>query len=113
MSPSGPTRVTELDGDSIRERVITPDDFGLHRIGAEALAGGDAAANAKLIEAILRGEPHPARARSSSMRPPPWWSPSSETRRALRSKSSAPSRRGARLPRLERWRAAALRARAG
>jgi anthranilate phosphoribosyltransferase len=61
VSPSGPTRVTEVDGDHLRERVITPEDFGLARLGTEALAGGDAAANAKVIESILRGEPHPAR----------------------------------------------------
>ena len=114
VSPTGPTRVTELDGDSIRERVITPDDFGFARIGAEALAGGDAAANAKAIEAILRGEPHPARgaivlnaaaarggrASSASRKTPPI-----EVERALSS--------GRSLATLERWRAAALRARAG
>jgi hypothetical protein len=53
--------VSELDGDSIRERVVTPDDFGLPRLGADAIAGADAASNAKVIEAILRGEQHPAR----------------------------------------------------
>jgi anthranilate phosphoribosyltransferase len=61
VSPSGPTRVTELDGGQLRERVLTPEDFGLARLGREALAGGDAAANAKVIESILHGEPHPAR----------------------------------------------------
>jgi anthranilate phosphoribosyltransferase len=61
VSPSGPTRVTELDGDRLRERVVTPEDFGLSRIGPEALAGADAAGNAKVIESILRGEAHPAR----------------------------------------------------
>jgi anthranilate phosphoribosyltransferase len=61
VSPTGPTRVTELDGDRVRERVVTPEDFGLPRLGPEALAGADAASNAKVIEAILRGELHPAR----------------------------------------------------
>src|SRR5689334_17986300 len=61
VSPSGPTRVTELDGDRLSERVVTPEDFGLTRLGPEALIGGDAASNAKVIESILRGEPHPAR----------------------------------------------------
>jgi anthranilate phosphoribosyltransferase len=61
VSPSGPTRVTELDGDRLRERVITPEDFGLPRLGPDALAGADALANAKVIESILRGEGHPAR----------------------------------------------------
>ncbi len=61
VSPSGPTRVTELDGDHVRERVITPEHFGLPRLAPEVLAGADAAANAKVIESILRGEAHPAR----------------------------------------------------
>jgi anthranilate phosphoribosyltransferase len=61
VSPSGPTRVTELDGDRLRERVITPEDFGLPRLAPDALAGADAPANAKVIESILRGEGHPAR----------------------------------------------------
>ena len=61
VSPSGPTRVTELDGDSIGERIVTPEDFGLSPVGAHTVAGADSGANAKAIEAILRGEPHPAR----------------------------------------------------
>ena len=61
VSPSAATRVTELDGDHIRERIVTPEDFGLQRVEAHTIAGGDSAANAKAIESILRGEPHPAR----------------------------------------------------
>jgi anthranilate phosphoribosyltransferase len=61
VSPSGPTRVTELDGDRIRERIVTPEDFGLLRVGVQAIAGADCAGNARAIESILRGEPHPAR----------------------------------------------------
>ena len=61
VSPSGPTRVTELDSDELRERVITPEDFGLPRLSPDAVTGGDAAANASVIESILRGERHPAR----------------------------------------------------
>jgi anthranilate phosphoribosyltransferase len=61
VSPSGPTRVTELDGDHVRERVVTPEDFGLSRVAPEALAGSDPGSNAKVIESILRGEPHAAR----------------------------------------------------
>jgi len=61
VSPSAPTRITELDGDSIRERVLTPEDFGLHRSATGVLSGGDAANNARIIESILRNEAHPAR----------------------------------------------------
>jgi anthranilate phosphoribosyltransferase len=61
MSCSGLTRVTELDGDHIRERVLAPEDFGLRRNALDQTRGGDAAANASAIESILRGEPHAAR----------------------------------------------------
>jgi anthranilate phosphoribosyltransferase len=61
MSPSGPTRVTELEGDRLRERILTPEDFGLTRIAPQALAGGDSVANAKVIVSILGGDPHAAR----------------------------------------------------
>ncbi|HKQ68719.1 MAG TPA: anthranilate phosphoribosyltransferase [Polyangiaceae bacterium] len=61
VSPTGPTRVTELDGESLRERAVAPEDFGLPRLPLSAIAGGDAPSNAAAIEAILRGDPHPAR----------------------------------------------------
>jgi anthranilate phosphoribosyltransferase len=61
VSAAGPTRVTELDGDHIRERVVVPEDFGLRRTGQGETRGGDAAANARAIESILRGEAHAAR----------------------------------------------------
>jgi len=112
VSPSGPTRVTELDADGVRERVVTPEDFGIARLGPEALAGGDAAANAKVIESILRGEPHPARAaivinaaaatvvaRGGDLR-----DAAASAERAIAS--------GSAFATLERWRAAAARARA-
>ena len=56
VSPSGPTRVTELDGDTITELVVTPEDFGMSRQPREVVAGGDAASNARAIESILHGE---------------------------------------------------------
>lgn len=62
ISPAAPTRVSELDGREVRERVVTPGDFGLEPTPIGALAGGDAADNAAAIERILGGEPHPATA---------------------------------------------------
>jgi anthranilate phosphoribosyltransferase len=61
ISPCAPTRVSELtsSGD-VREIVVTPEDFGISRLPRSAIAGGDAAANAGAITAILSGEPHPA-----------------------------------------------------
>ncbi|MEO7095895.1 MAG: anthranilate phosphoribosyltransferase [Polyangiales bacterium] len=62
VSPSGPTRVTELCADgTIRERVITPEDAGLERVSLQALRGGDAADNATIARAILAGERGAAR----------------------------------------------------
>jgi anthranilate phosphoribosyltransferase len=60
MSPFGPTRVAELEGGEVRERVVVPEDFGLDRAAEGALAGGDAAGNAARIRAILAGEDDPA-----------------------------------------------------
>ncbi len=113
VSPSGPTRVSELDGDRILERVITPDDFGLPRVGADALAGGDATANARAIEGILRGEPHPARSAivlnaAAAVVVAQGKEPKEAAIEADRALSS-----GRALGTLERWRAAARRARSG
>jgi anthranilate phosphoribosyltransferase len=63
VSPAAPTRVTELaEGGSLRERVVSAEDFGLRTLtrAREALAGSDAPANAASIERILRGEEHAA-----------------------------------------------------
>jgi len=61
MSPFAPTRVSEVDGGQIRELVLTPEDFGLRRSPAGAIAGADPAHNARVLESILRGDDHPAR----------------------------------------------------
>lgn len=61
VSPYGPTRVTVLDHGKVSEMVITPADFGLPVSAPGAAAGGSAEENARIIEAVLQGEPHPAR----------------------------------------------------
>jgi anthranilate phosphoribosyltransferase len=61
VSPVAPTRVSELSGGVVRERVVCPEDFGLPRSSPLDIAGGDAQANAQAIEAIFEGKPHPAR----------------------------------------------------
>lgn len=61
VSPTAPTKVTELSGGSLVELEIAPEDFGLPRSAPDAIAGADAASNARIIELILRGDPHPAR----------------------------------------------------
>lgn len=61
VSPFAPTRVTVLADGELSERVVTPEDFGLARSARGAIDGGDAKDNARALEAVLRGEPHPAR----------------------------------------------------
>jgi anthranilate phosphoribosyltransferase len=61
ISPYGATRVAELRQGSVRELVVTPEDFGIPRSPAGAAQGGDAAQNARIIEAVLEGQPHPSR----------------------------------------------------
>jgi len=52
----GLTRAAFLDDGAVTELTITPEEVGLERAPAEALAGGDAAHNAALIRGILGGE---------------------------------------------------------
>lgn len=62
VSPCAPTRVSELAPDGqVRERVVTPEDFGLPRCHPAAIAGGGVEQNARSIQSILAGESHPAR----------------------------------------------------
>lgn len=60
VSPCAPTRVSEWTGDAVRDFVIAPEDFGVARLTPDAIAGGDLTANANAIGQILRGEKHPA-----------------------------------------------------
>ena len=57
ISLSGSTRVTELKGDKIRDLVIRPEDFSLEVRPEEAIKGGDAAANARILKEVLEGRP--------------------------------------------------------
>ncbi|MET0795139.1 MAG: anthranilate phosphoribosyltransferase, partial [Polyangiaceae bacterium] len=61
MSPFAATRISEIDGGKVREFSLTPEDFGLPRSPAGAIAGGEPTHNARVLEAILRNEEHPAK----------------------------------------------------
>ncbi len=61
VSPYAATRVTELSGGKLTELEIHPTDFGLAVSPAGAANGGDSAENARVLEVVLAGEPHPAR----------------------------------------------------
>ncbi|HEY6559622.1 MAG TPA: anthranilate phosphoribosyltransferase [Polyangiaceae bacterium] len=60
ISPAGPTRVTELDGASITELVVAPEDFGIRPLPHSAISGGDAVFNAAALRTVLAGDDHPA-----------------------------------------------------
>jgi anthranilate phosphoribosyltransferase len=52
---TGPTQISEANGVAVTTREVTPEDFGLPQVSLEALAGGDAEANARLLWELLNG----------------------------------------------------------
>ena len=56
---SGPTRVSELRDGAVQTSEISPDDFGLQVAGPEALQGGDAGENARILRSVLDGQKGP------------------------------------------------------
>jgi len=61
ITTTGPTQMSETDGRDVTTRDILPEDFGLPRGPAEALQGGDAETNARLLRGIFEGEKGPLR----------------------------------------------------
>ena len=58
LTLAGESQVVALEEDgSIRDFTVSPEDAGLPRAPAEALKGGDPAANAVALEALLMGAP--------------------------------------------------------
>ena len=58
---TGPTQVSELRDGRVSTRQIDPRDFGLQLAPAEALQGGDAAYNARILREVLDGREGPRR----------------------------------------------------
>ena len=56
---SGPTRVSELRDGAVQTSEIRPEDFGLQLVEPEALQGGDAGENARILRAVLDGQEGP------------------------------------------------------
>jgi len=56
LSLSGPSRVSQIKAGRVEHFTLSPEDFGLTRAPLETLKGGDKEANARIVEAILRGE---------------------------------------------------------
>jgi anthranilate phosphoribosyltransferase len=112
VSPSAPTRVSELRADGeVGELMVSPKDFGVELVPRSALAGGDAAQNARALEAILAGERHPARDAvvlnaAAALRVATAEGPSECADRARRAIDDGHAQKT-----LDRWRLAATRAR--
>jgi anthranilate phosphoribosyltransferase len=56
ITTSGPTAVAALEGGAVTTFEIAPEDVGITRVNPEALRGGDAAANAEALKAVLQGQ---------------------------------------------------------
>jgi anthranilate phosphoribosyltransferase len=61
ISTTGPTQVSEVRGGQVRTFSVHPGDFGIPASTLGALAGGDAQANASIIQRVLAGEDGPPR----------------------------------------------------
>jgi anthranilate phosphoribosyltransferase len=61
LSTTGYTKVSECRGSSVQTFYVHPADFVLVKATPDALKGGDAATNAKIVRAVLSGEQGRAR----------------------------------------------------
>ena len=61
VSLSGHTKVSECRAGAVRTFYVHPSEFGLRKTALEEIAGGDAAANAAILEAVLAGADGPRR----------------------------------------------------
>jgi anthranilate phosphoribosyltransferase len=61
LTTTGPSHVVELRGGELRRFEVTPEDAGLARATLDDLKGGDGAANAKTMAAMLDGASGPIR----------------------------------------------------
>ena len=55
------TRIAEIRENRVHTYVVRPEDFGLRRATLKDLQGGNAAENAQIIRALLKGEQGPRR----------------------------------------------------
>lgn len=57
ISITGRTQVSRLKNERVETYSIEPEDFGLQRAEPEAITGGDADENARIVLSVLRGDP--------------------------------------------------------
>jgi anthranilate phosphoribosyltransferase len=58
---TGPTRVAEARGGTVKTYEVTPEEFGMKRATLADISGGDAIENAAIIRAVLGGNKSPHR----------------------------------------------------
>lgn len=61
VSPTGKTRIAQLDDGKVSTFELSPEDFGIERISLDAIKGGDAKKNAVIANEILAGRKGPHR----------------------------------------------------
>ena len=61
ISICGPTRISHLKNEEVRTFDLTPEEVGLKRAAPEAIRGGEALENARIIREILDGQRRPNR----------------------------------------------------
>lgn len=58
---TGKTRIAEAHEGSVRSYEVEPEEFGMRTATLSEISGGDAAQNAEIIRAVLKGEKSPRR----------------------------------------------------
>jgi anthranilate phosphoribosyltransferase len=61
ISTTGYTKISECHNGAVKTFYVHPSDVGLSKVPSSALAGGQAADNARIISHILEGQPGPPR----------------------------------------------------
>jgi len=61
ISISAPTRISEVKDGQIRTYTVIPEDLGVRPAPQEAVSGGDARTNARILREVFRGEKGPCR----------------------------------------------------
>jgi len=61
LTTAGYSKISECRDGAVNTFYLHPSDVGLPKSSTSALAGGDASENARIVEAVLRGERGPAR----------------------------------------------------
>ncbi len=61
ISICGPTRVSHLKDGEVKTFNMTPEEYGFNRAAPEAITGGNAKKNARIIREVLDGEKGPKR----------------------------------------------------